>query len=74
MQNKNNVYRYEDSGLIVDNKKFFKNKNFIDIMPLDFSINNLINKINTKTYIKDSFSLEITKILKKIDNKLLKLK
>jgi len=41
-------------------------------MPLDFSINNLINKINTKTYIKDSFSLEITKILKKIDNKLLK--
>jgi len=73
-KNKNNVYRYEDIGLIVDNKKFFKNKNFIDIMPLDFSINNLINKINTKTYIKDSFSLEITKILKKIDNKLLKLK
>ena len=43
-------------------------------MPLDFSINNLINKINNKVYIKDSISLEITKILKKIDNKLLKLK
>ena len=74
-KNKNNIYRYEDSRLIVDSKKIFlKIRIFIDIMPLDLSINNLINKINTKTYIKDSFSLEITKILKKIDNKLLKLK
>ena len=54
------------------NNKDLKNNNLIDIKPLDSSISSLINKIKIQNYSNNKISLEITKILKKIEKKLLK--
>ena len=72
-KNNGNTYYYTDNKFIIKNKKITKINNFIDIKPLDFSISNFINKINIKNYSKDKNSIQITKILKKIENNLLKL-
>ncbi len=69
--NKNNIYSYEDE-LISYNNKDLKNNNLINIKPLDLSINNLINKIKIQNYSNNKNSLEITKVIKKIEKKLLK--
>jgi len=72
-KNNKNTYSYEDNRIVLNHKKIIKYHDVKDKKPLDFSINNLVNKINVKNFYHDISSLEITKILIMIEKQLVKL-